>query len=279
MAAAAASPLVGRATRGREGGASRVVNTEHASSKYYRQVLELVLSRNRWHEERGRPSRAASVIWWDEPIRRPHFLALPPQAQVNRFYAMVRICRKVCLARLLDLARRLYPSKYLRLAPETWWVGQKSWAAQLRAHRHHCEIRDRDECNSSDLTIESYDANASAVGTRAPSIAVAAETGECANIDAFIIKPDNGCQGTGIKLVRSHSELCAFLKSKEGMSLAFPGIAALPPPPAFPAPSFASVAPLPLRCCTTTLSLGEAYRELTHRLALCIMLPQPQRVR
>ena len=48
-------------------------------------------------------------MWCDEPTKRPDFLALPVAARINRFYAMVRVCRKVCLAQLLDTCERLHP--------------------------------------------------------------------------------------------------------------------------------------------------------------------------
>eukprot|EP00962_Isochrysis_galbana_P022469 scaffold6724_cov104-Isochrysis_galbana.AAC.1 len=196
-----------------------VVNTEHASAQYYRDVLELVLRRLGWVEERGRPSARAHVIWWDEPIRRPHFLALPPTARVNRFYAMVRICRKVCLARLLDFAGRLYPEEYAHIAPETWWVGQPSWAAQLRAHRQHCETI----CGGAAFPSATPVAGCNGMSSAAPAcrlnppaeppvegaVPLYAES-------AFIVKPDNGCQGAGIRLVRGHAELCALLSGNDG---------------------------------------------------------------
>jgi len=161
---------------------SCTANTEHASAQYYRDVLELVLRRlgPAWVEERGRPSARAHIVWWDEPIRRPHLLALPAGARINRCYAMVRLCRKVCLARLLHVAARLYPEEYRGLAPDTWWVGQPSWAAQLRAHRLHCSSE-----AASGTHAAAVAAGGAAGGSAAPTAAAS---------PAFIVKPDNGCQ-------------------------------------------------------------------------------------
>lgn len=92
---------------------------------------------------------------------------------MNRFFGMVKICRKVCMARLLHTAERLYPADYARIAPLSWWVGVRSWSAQLAAHRKHAQ---------------------SEAASR-----------------AYIVKPDNGCQGAGIELVSDHAELVALL--------------------------------------------------------------------
>ena len=85
--------------------------------------------------------------------RAPRLLALPHGCRTNRFFAMVRVCRKVCLAVLLDACTRLHPAHFAGLAPRTWWVGKAAigWEAQLEAHREHCEaeaqaaLRARDE--------------------------------------------------------------------------------------------------------------------------------------
>jgi len=151
------------------------VNTAHVSLPYYRDALWRVLRELGWENDGGRPSSANSVVWWDEPVRRPHLLMLPPAAQVNRFYAMVRICRKVCLARLLDVFERLYPDEFRGLAPRTWWVG-RPYPNQLARHRKDCQDREQDSGGVS-----------------------------------YIVKPDNGCQGSGISIVRSHVELAELL--------------------------------------------------------------------
>ena len=141
------------------------VNTEHTSNIYYRDALLIVLRGLGWEVAHGRPAPHHNIVWWDEPIRRVHMLALHPSAQTNRFYAMVRVCRKVCCARLLAYQAQLYPDVYQGIAPVTWWVGS-AWPDQLVAHRRHCE-------SLLDKTVVTY-----------------------------IVKPDNGCQGAGIELVR-----------------------------------------------------------------------------
>ena len=50
---------------------------------------------------------------------------------------MVRVCRKVCLAQLLDACARLHPEEFATITPVTWWVG-KSWPEQLGEHRAFC---------------------------------------------------------------------------------------------------------------------------------------------
>ena len=153
------------------------VNSARASAAYYKEALTLTLKRLGWRNvTTGRPS-VGCVVWCDEPVRRPDFLSLPVAARINRFYAMVRVCRKVCLAQLLDVCTRLHPEHFGSFTPHTWWVG-KSWPAQLKRHRAFCEREG------------------------------AADT-------PFIVKPDSGCQGAGITLVRGHAELAAFLRSTE----------------------------------------------------------------
>ena len=157
--------------------ASPEVNSARASPAYYKEALTLTLKRLGWRNvTTGRPS-VGCVVWCDEPVRRPDFLSLPVTARINRFYAMVRVCRKVCLAQLLDVCTRLHPEHFGTFTPQTWWVG-KSWPAQLKRLRAFCEREG------------------------------AADT-------PFIVKPDSGCQGAGITLVRGHEELAAFLRSAE----------------------------------------------------------------
>ena len=81
------------------------------------------------------------------------------------------------LAQLLDVCTRLHPEHFGTFTPQTWWVG-KSWPAQLKRLRAFCEREG------------------------------AADT-------PFIVKPDSGCQGAGITLVRGHEELSAFLRGAE----------------------------------------------------------------
>ena len=151
------------------------VNSTRASPAYYKEALALTLKRLGWQNvTAGRPS-VGCIVWCDEPVRRPDFLALPVAARINRFYAMVRVCRKVCLAQLLDVCTRLHPEHFGSFTPLTWRVG-KSWPAQLRQNRAFCER-------------------------------------EGAGGTPFIVKPDSGCQGAGITLVRGHAELAAFLRS------------------------------------------------------------------
>ena len=157
--------------------ASPEVNSARASPAYYKEALTLTLKRLGWRNvTTGRPS-VGCVVWCDEPVRRPDFLSLPVAARINRFYAMVRVCRKVCLAQLLDVCTRLHPEHFGTFTPQTWWVG-KSWPAQLKRLRAFCEREG------------------------------AADT-------PFIVKPDSGCQGAGITLVRGHEELSAFLRGAE----------------------------------------------------------------
>ena len=164
-----------------------VVNTERASAHYYIDVLTLVLDRLGWRNARGPPLPGTSVVWSEDPVRKPRLLALPHGARTNRFFAMVRVCRKVCLAICLDACEQLHPEAFARLAPRTWWVGRDAvgWKDQLAAHRAHAEA-----------------------STEAAGEAVRSEEGA---LQAFIVKPDNGCQGAGIELVRGHAELLALL--------------------------------------------------------------------
>ena len=154
------------------------VNSERASAAYYKEALAITLQRLAWRNvTSGKPTAQSTVVWFDDPIRRPHFLALPVSARINRFYAMVRVCRKVCLAQLLDACARLHPEEFSAITPVTWWVG-KSWPSQLAEHRAFCGRSGRDD---------------------AP----------------FIVKPDNGCQGAGISLVRGHVELASKLRAPD----------------------------------------------------------------
>ena len=139
------------------------VNTAKASAQYYRDALTRTLTELGWRQATGFPSPRCAIVWHDEPLRLQHLLALPRGARINRFYGMVRICRKVCLARLLDACGRLHPAAFGGAAPRTWCVGA-SWPQGAAAHRAHCD---------------------------------ALKDGASA---AFILKPDSGCQGAGIRL-------------------------------------------------------------------------------
>ena len=160
----------------RVGTATPIVNIDRASSQYYADVLEVVLKHLGWQTACGPPTAGTAIVWSEDPVRKPRLLALPAGARTNRFFAMVRVCRKVCLAVLLEASERLHPEQFRRLAPPTWWVGRTgsaAWAEQLEAHRVH---------------------------------AAAAE-----DVAAYIVKPDNGCQGSGIEIVRGHTELVELL--------------------------------------------------------------------
>ena len=160
-----------------------VVNTERASQQYYIDVLNEVLKRLGWKNVRGAPGPDVDIVWSEDPVKKPRLLALPRGARTNRFSAMVRICRKVCLAHLIDACERLHPDEFSGLSPQTWWVGKSdAWAGQLAAHRDHCTSHAADKGPPS----------------------------------AYIVKPDNGCQGAGITLVRGHDELVALIRSAEG---------------------------------------------------------------
>ena len=102
------------------------VNTAKASAQYYRDALTRTLTELGWRQATGFPSPRCAIVWHDEPLRLQHLLALPRGARINRFYGMVRICRKVCLARLLDACGRLHPAAFGGAAPRTWCVGA-SW--------------------------------------------------------------------------------------------------------------------------------------------------------
>ena len=119
-----------------------LVNTERASEQYYRDVLTQVLKELGWKNKHdGPPAPGTDIVWSEDPVRKPRLLALPHGCRTNRFFAMVRVCRKVCLAVLLDACTRLHPAHFAGLAPRTWWVGKAAigWEAQLEAHREHCE--------------------------------------------------------------------------------------------------------------------------------------------
>eukprot|EP00965_Chrysotila_dentata_P196751 6177773-Pleurochrysis_carterae.AAC.1 len=120
------------------------------------------------------------VIWSDDPVKRPQLLALPPFVITNRLFAMVRMCRKVCLARMLQMSEVLYPSEFTRLAPRTWCVGKGvQFKKELASHRNFCKTN--------------------------------VETAR----GGFIVKPDDGCQGAGIQIVADHRELAELLQSDE----------------------------------------------------------------
>ena len=71
------------------------VNTEKASAAYYHDVLKIVLKQLRWHNVGGPPTLDCNIVWSEDPTRRPNLLALPRLSRTNRFFAMVRVCRKV----------------------------------------------------------------------------------------------------------------------------------------------------------------------------------------
>ena len=85
-------------------------------------------------------------------------------ARTNRFFAMVRVCRKVCLAVLLDACSRLYPEHYLARTKDL--VGRPCLSRlggdSLEDHRRHCADQEAQRASEGHT--------------------------------AFIVKPDNGCQ-------------------------------------------------------------------------------------
>ena len=125
---------------GRTEKTSLVVNTEKTSQPYYIDCVTLVLGRLGWKSVGGPPAPGTHVVWSEAPTKKPHLLALPPGCRTNRFFAMVRVCRKVCLAICIDACARLHPAEFARLSPLTWWVGRAAvgWEDQLAAHRAHC---------------------------------------------------------------------------------------------------------------------------------------------
>ena len=154
-----------------------VVNTDRASVPYYVDVLRVTLERLQWKNvTSGPPLAGTHIVWSEDPTRKPRLLALPHGARTNRFFAMVRVCRKVCLAIMLDAYERLFPDLFASLAPNTWWIGRAAVGVTARA--------------SSQARGKPHGASAA---------------------QAFIVKPDNGCQGAGIQLVRGHEELRALL--------------------------------------------------------------------
>ena len=119
-----------------------VVNTDRASVPYYVDVLRVTLERLQWKNvTSGPPLAGTHIVWSEDPTRKPRLLALPHGARTNRFFAMVRVCRKVCLAIMLDACERLFPDLFASLAPNTWWIGRAAvgWDAQLE---RHCLPRD-----------------------------------------------------------------------------------------------------------------------------------------
>lgn len=166
-----------------------VVNTSRASAQYYVDALTAVLARSGWENATGEVCPGVDVVWSEDPARKPRLLALPHGARTNRFFAMVRVCRKVNLAILIDACERIYPKEYERLTPRTWWVGSKGgcWDSQLAAHKAYCE------------EVAAQGDGKSAAASK----------------PAYIVKPDNGCQGAGIELVTSHDELRALLRRED----------------------------------------------------------------
>jgi hypothetical protein len=152
-----------------------IVNTDRASAQYYADVLRIVCQQLGWQNTVGPPSIGTAVVWSEDPTRKPRLLALPAGTRTNRFFAMVRVCRKCCLAICLNAYERVFPEHFSSLSPRSWWVGTAGWEGQLTAHRVH---------------------------------AAAVDGG---SFGAYIVKPDNGCQGANIVLVRSHEELLALL--------------------------------------------------------------------
>jgi hypothetical protein len=201
-----------------------VVNTERASQQYYIDCLNLVLERLGWQNVGGPPTPGTAVVWSEDPARRPRLLALPAGTRTNRFFGMVRVCRKVCLAVCIDACARLHPDDFDGLAPSSWWVGRAGvgWEGQLEAHRAHVAAEKRQRGGAAGGGGEHGGGGPSPGGSGGGSAAkaAAADGGACGGEDdtsqAFIVKPDNGCQGAGISLVRGHAELRALLASADG---------------------------------------------------------------
>ena len=188
-----------------------LVNTERASEQYYRDVLTQVLKELGWKNKHdGPPAPGTDIVWSEDPVRKPRLLALPHGCRTNRFFAMVRVCRKVCLAVLLDACTRLHPAHFAGLAPRTWWVGKAAigWEAQLEAHREHCEAEAQAALRARDEPPDAVSAYSAAEDAAAKASAAAAAS-------AYIVKPDNGCQGAGIELVTSHEQLLALLAKSD----------------------------------------------------------------
>lgn len=131
------------------------VDVSMMSAKYYAAAVRRALHELEWDEADA--GGTAALHWFDAPISRAHFARVAPEQAINRFYGMVRLCRKVCLAHQLRWAEALYGAGHT-VSPQTWCL-----PAELAA----------------------FEAAVPALG------------------GAFILKPDAGCQGDGIVLVRA----------------------------------------------------------------------------
>mmetsp|Transcript_21820 Transcript_21820/g.58800 ORF Transcript_21820/g.58800 Transcript_21820/m.58800 type:complete len:586 (+) Transcript_21820:16-1773(+) len=95
------------------------VNTARMSAKYYADAVHGALAELGWEEVNS--GGACDLHWWDAPIRREDFAAVQPGRAINRFYGMVRLCRKVCLARQLAWLEELVGTA-CAVSPRTWCV-------------------------------------------------------------------------------------------------------------------------------------------------------------
>lgn len=93
------------------------VNTSRMSERYYATAVRAALADLGWAEVGA--GTACELHWFDAPISRAHFAAVKPGQAINRFYGMVRLCRKVCLAQQLRW-NELLLGPACRVAPGTW---------------------------------------------------------------------------------------------------------------------------------------------------------------
>uniref|UniRef100_A0A0R3RK51 TTL domain-containing protein n=1 Tax=Elaeophora elaphi TaxID=1147741 RepID=A0A0R3RK51_9BILA len=123
----------------------------------------------------GREDGGACDIYWHNNMQHDiRSIVKNPQSKINKFPGMSDLSKKISLTRAISSMRRLFPDEY-SFYPSSWFI-----PAQLDAFIKHC-----DKCSKSD-----NNSNTSFQSS-----------------NWYIVKPDDGAQGTGIYLIQKAEQI------------------------------------------------------------------------
>uniref|UniRef100_F1KX28 Tubulin polyglutamylase TTLL11 n=1 Tax=Ascaris suum TaxID=6253 RepID=F1KX28_ASCSU len=155
---------------------ARTFSIDTSRAKTNAQVVSLCAQQLGLQEyPEGRSDGKPCDIYWHNVVYQDmKAIVADVNARVNKFPGMTDLSKKISLSRAIASMRRLFPDEY-EFYPKSWFL-----PAQLDEFIDYCD-----------------------------SIYVSADEEDCAEPQPkwFIVKPDDGAQGTGIYLINSPSQL------------------------------------------------------------------------
>ncbi|KAK6114449.1 Tubulin-tyrosine ligase family protein [Brugia pahangi] len=122
----------------------------------------------------GREDGDTCDIYWHNSIQHDiRSIIKNPQSKINKFPGMSDLSKKISLTRAISSMRRLFPDEYA-FYPSSWFI-----PAQLDAFMKYCN-----KCAKSEDNLTSFQNN-----------------------NWYIVKPDDGAQGTGIYLIQKPEQI------------------------------------------------------------------------